>query len=142
MANTSSASLGTFLRAAGISSATTGSLAPHWGGVGGVSQPLLCQQQPETQPLIVVQLSRHSPAFCTKNLRKLTPRNSFLTLIENQFWDRQKKKKPFYRTEFWNAVQSSWKRESDGISSSLHFFRIDCSVLVKSDVYLKRQELV
>lgn len=129
---------GTFLRTAGISNVMTCSLVPD--GVGVVSQSLLCQQQPETQPLILVllealQLSRHSPAFCTQNLRKLTLHNSFPTLIEKSVL-RHAKKNPLYRTEFWNAVQSSWKRESDGISSSLHFIRIDCSVFVKSDVYL------
>lgn len=40
------------------------------------------------------------------------------------------------RTEFWKAVQSSWKTEELGVSSSLHFFLIDWSVVEKSDTYL------
>lgn len=44
-------------------------------------------------------------------------------------------------TEFWKAVQSSWKTDELGVSSSLHFFLIDCSVLEKSDMYLEQAQL-
>lgn len=75
----------------------------------------------------------------------MTPSISLPTLLQKSVLGQAKN--ALYRTEFWNAVQSSWKRESDGISSSLHFFRIDCNVFVKSEVYLqwqmeKRQALV
>lgn len=42
-----------------------------------------------------------------------------------------------YLTEFWKEVQSSWKTDELGTSSSLHFFLIDCSVVEKSDTYLE-----
>lgn len=42
--------------------------------------------------------------------------------------------------QFWKAVQSSWKRASGGAPSSLHFFRIECSALLKSDTYLRGKE--
>lgn len=38
---------------------------------------------------------------------------------------------PPYLTEFWKAVQSSWNSELGGMSSSLHFFRMDWRALVK-----------
>ena len=47
-----------------------------------------------------------------------------------------RKKKNSNLTEFWKAVQSSWKTAELDVSSSLHFFRIDWSVVEKSDTYL------
>lgn len=46
-------------------------------------------------------------------------------------------RKTDHLTEFWKAVQSSWNTDELGVSSSLHFFLIDCSVVEKSDTYLK-----
>lgn len=48
-------------------------------------------------------------------------------------------KQNIYLTQFWKAVQSSWNKNEPGLSSSLHFFLIDCNVVEKSDTYLEKE---
>lgn len=50
-----------------------------------------------------------------------------------------KEQDPTDLTEFWKAVQSSWNTDDPDVSSKLHFFLTDCSVVEKSDTYLNKE---